>query len=207
MGHPPSLRVTSFSSQCSSLSEEKNLPIVSLLAWYLRYPFSWKHNWEAGSICFPAWFSSNLIWFPQAWGRGVVLVYFIVGLVFPLGFSPPIRRVLVVFPYTPDVCVRPQLTMLLGWWWERRQAPPCGHEDLDTPAFLTPASHSWVPDIQREYVRISGAHSKMTLAGKKCLLSPHNMILQMNSLISFFCSWKVGICFWLHSLRCELSQN
>ena len=73
-----------------------------------------------------------------------VLVHFIVVLVFPPGFPPAINRVLVVFLYFWSLWVRPQLTTQLGWPWEPRWAPYCGHKASDTQTFLTPAAYCCV---------------------------------------------------------------
>ena len=56
------------------------------------------------------------------------------------GFPRAINRVLVVFLYPWSLWVRPQLTTQLGWWWEPRWAPYCGHEASDTQ-ILTPAAY------------------------------------------------------------------
>ena len=70
-----------------------------------------------------------------------VPVDFIAVLVFPPGFPPAISRVLVVLQYPWSLWVRPQLTTQLGWRWEPRWAPYCGHEAADAGIFLTPAAY------------------------------------------------------------------
>lgn len=78
---------------------------ANLLAWGPGCPLPAQSNREGlhgqgplGLACCLIFIWFNLI--GSGWGRGLVLVYFIVDLVLPPGLFPPITRLLGVFLYT-----------------------------------------------------------------------------------------------------------